>query len=69
MTHVDIGGNCSFFYGEKKSDIYEGLKKVIDDEKMYNKMKKISMENGMKSFSYSEIAKKSLSITKNRNKL
>lgn len=66
MTHVDIGGNCLFLYGEGATDIKNVLKDILNNKQLYLNMKKIALERGMKEFSYYEIAKKSLNVTKRR---
>ena len=60
--HVDMGGNCQFLYKDDASEIKEKLLNIIEDQKVYSKMKKIALERGYSTFSYMEIAKKSIGI-------
>ena len=64
MTHVDVGGNCMFLQNTEPSEIYEKIMEVINDEEKYLHMKNIALNIARKKFSYSEIAKKSLSVQK-----
>jgi len=67
MTHVDIGGNCKFFKADTAEEIYSVLTEIINDETVYEKM--LSAANGEKAkdFLYSNIAKKAIGLTDERN--
>ena len=62
MTHVNIGGNCIFLKEDSVEEIKVVLKSIIEDKPLYNYMKNISQEKGIKAFSYLEIAKKSIGL-------
>ena len=57
MTHVDVGGNCDFLYKDTVEEITEVLNKILNNEGKYQNMKRIAMEQGLKKFAYSEIAR------------
>jgi glycosyltransferase involved in cell wall biosynthesis len=59
-THVDVGGNVKFLYKDTEEELIEVLDSVINYPTEYGKMKETAVEKGMKYFSYSQIAKKSL---------
>lgn len=60
MTHIDVGGNCTFI---EEGDI-ESIKRVINtifhNKTEYCKMKKNAIDKGIPYFSYKEIAKKAI---------
>ncbi|MBW8014708.1 MAG: glycosyltransferase family 4 protein [Planctomycetes bacterium] len=60
--HVDMGGNCQFLYKDDVSEIEEKLLDIIENQEMYNNMKKIAIERGYSTFSYMEIAKKAIGL-------
>lgn len=60
--HVDMGGNCQFLYQDDAGEIKEKLLNIIENQEVYSKMKKIAIEKGYSTFSYMEIAKKSIGI-------
>ena len=57
--HIDLGGNCLFF---EKDDIEEYKNKIREAFTKIDEMKIIAEREGMKTFSYSEIAKKSIDL-------
>lgn len=57
-THVDVGGNVVFLQEDSVDELYLTIKQIIDKD--YTKMKKAAVENGMVSFSYEQIAFKSI---------
>ena len=59
-THVDLGGNVKFLYHDTKEELLEVIGQVLGDSKEYNKMKEVAVTKGMQTFSYSEIAKRSI---------
>lgn len=62
MTHVDIGGNCTFFQNEDVQELEGKIKNVLEDNDRFLEMKKVSLDKGMKKFSYQEIARASMEI-------
>jgi len=61
-THVDVGGNCKFLYNDDKEEIKKKLNEIIDNKDIYNEMKKVSLERGISTFSYRDIAERSILI-------
>lgn len=59
-THVDLGGNVKFLYHDTKEELLEVIGQVLGDNEEYNKMKEVAVTKGMQTFSYSEIAKRSI---------
>ncbi len=59
-AHVDIGGNCRFLYKDSVAEIADIIYDLIDHPHVYQEMKKMSSEKGMKVFSYYQIAKRSI---------
>jgi len=60
VTHVDLGGNCRFLYNDTFEEIYDLINEIYSDEKVFKKMKNVSIEKGVTYFSYNEIGKKSI---------
>ena len=60
MTHVDMGGNCEFLYKDSSDEIKDVIEKIVTEENRYERMKSVAMTEGLKQFSYSEIAKKAI---------
>ena len=60
-THVDVGGNCRFLYDDSVEEISTVMQNIIENPQILKDMKHIAEVNGMKSFSYLEIAKRSIS--------
>lgn len=59
-THVDVGGNVRFIQRDSAEEIANILRDIILTDGKYEKMKKIANEKGMETFSYFEIAKRSI---------
>lgn len=62
FTHIDLGGNCEFFYNDSVKEMKDVLEKIINDKKLYNKMKNVAETKGINYFSYKKIAKRSIEI-------
>ena len=62
MEHVDVGGNCKFLYNDSVVEIKEALAGINSNRDVYNQMKQIAVEKGIPTFSYREIAKRSINI-------
>lgn len=60
-SHVDLGGNVKFLYNDSMEEIKGTIEDLVNS-KEYEEMKKIAIENGMSTFSYKDIAKRSISI-------
>ena len=61
-THIDVGGNCMFLYKDSPEEIKEKIEIVVNNKELYNKMKSIAQNEGMKKFSYYRIAKESIKL-------
>lgn len=59
-THVDLGGNVAFLINDTVEEIQDSIQKLVDNKNEYEKMKKVAQEKGMLTFSYKEIAKRSI---------
>lgn len=59
MEHIDLGGNVRFIGAEGSEEIDRAIKDVLDGDR-YLEMKRIAREKGIKTFSYSEIAARSI---------
>lgn len=60
--HVDVGGNVVFFIDDSEELIRKTIEEIYLDKGRYEIMKRSAVENGLKSFLYSEIAKKSIGL-------
>ncbi|MCZ2442993.1 MAG: glycosyltransferase family 4 protein [Flavobacteriales bacterium] len=58
--HVDIGGNADFVSDVSVQGLKAALLKVIDNPDHYQEMRKVAEEKGMKTFSYRDIARRSI---------
>ena len=58
--HVDLGGNVIFLEKDSADEINEVVKDLVDNPEKYQKMKAVAEREGMKTFSYSDIAKRSI---------
>lgn len=59
-THVDLGGNVVFLENDQTEEIEKRINELLEDKACYGKMKTVAVDNGMKVFSYCEIAKRSI---------
>lgn len=59
--HVDLGGNVIFLKEDKVEEIQEKLQYLLDNPDKYYHMKQIAQQEGMKIFSYRNIAERALS--------
>ena len=58
--HVDLGGNVEFLDKDDAMLIKSKILEILDSKEKYNSMKAVAVEKGMKTFSYREIAKRSI---------
>lgn len=61
-THIDLGGNVEFLKEDSIDEITKVLTRIIVDNHKYEKMLKVAVEDGKKTFSYKEIAKRSIEM-------
>lgn len=59
-THVDLGGNVKFLKKDSAEEIKELIERLVENPFEYEKMKKVATEKGKITFSYSDIAKRSI---------
>lgn len=57
QTHIDLGGNCLFLNSFSKDEIVDVFTKLINN---YDSFKEVAEREGLKHFSYFEIAKRAL---------
>lgn len=60
--HIDIGGNVRFLTQDSRDEILEQLIDIIENPNVYEEMKNVAQQKGMKIFSYREIAKRSINF-------
>ena len=60
FTHIDLNGNCKFIYRDSVDEIKDIISEIINNNKLYEQMKKIAESRGKEIFSYKRIANKSL---------
>jgi hypothetical protein len=58
-THVDLGGNVKLLYKDSIDEIKQIIENLVYSEG-YNEMKRVAIKKGMATFSYKDIAKKSV---------
>ena len=59
-THVDVGGNVRFLEEDSAELIQKEIERLLEHPDEYTRMKKVAVENGMKMFAYSQIARRSI---------
>jgi glycosyltransferase involved in cell wall biosynthesis len=60
FDHVDVGGNCYFINGNDSDDISNKIIYLLKHPEVLKEMKEIAEERGMMCFSYSRIARNSI---------
>lgn len=60
--HVDVGGNVIFLREDCTEEIQNNIQRLVDNPSIYNNMRNIAIEKGMKIFSYNDIARRSISV-------
>ena len=60
MDHVDVGGNCKFLYNDSVNEIRDVILNIIENDKLYKRMRSISIDKAANEFLYSRIAEKCL---------
>lgn len=58
--HVDLGGNVRFLYQDSAAEIQREIEELLENRSAYQKMKSVAEDRGMQTFSYREIAKRSI---------
>ncbi len=59
-THVDLGGNVRFLEKDSAEEIKSELEKLLNNPELYNEMKSVAKTEGMKTFSYLDISRRSI---------
>lgn len=60
--HVDLGGNVQFLKEDSVEEIRGKIERLMSEPDEYGKMKRVAVEEGMREFSYREIAKRSIEL-------
>lgn len=60
IQHIDLGGNCLFINSAGLTEIKEKILLLYHDRNLLDKMKEVAETQGMREFSYYEIAKKAI---------
>ncbi len=58
--HIDLGGNVIFLKSDSVEEIYGVIKELTEDKAKYQTMKSVAEREGMKVFSYADIANRSI---------
>ncbi len=58
--HVDVGGNVIFLYNDSIEEIRECICHLVTEPEEYNKMQKVAESKGKTTFSYADIAARSI---------
>ncbi len=61
-THVDLGGNVHFLTQDSIDEMQVYIETLMHNRERYDMMKKIAIEHGMSTFSYRNIATRSIEI-------
>lgn len=64
--HVDLGGNVHFLVRDSIEEIQNAIEQLLKNPKEYQEMKEVAEKEGMKFFSYKQIAQKCI-IDENKN--
>ena len=62
FSHVDVGGNCVFLKNVTKAKLADTINEIITDKYKLLKMKDVASRKARETFSYIEIAKKSVGL-------
>lgn len=57
IDHVNVGGNCLFLESDSEVELEHLIYKIKRDKKLFEAMREVALDRGMKKFSYFEIAK------------
>lgn len=60
ITDVDLGGNMRFLYNDSKEELKKNISEIANNPEIYNEMKRVAVEKGIDTFSYRNIAKRSI---------
>ena len=58
--HVDLGGNVRFLTQDSAAEIQNAIEELVKNPDEYKKMKDVAIREGMKTFSYRDIAKRAI---------
>ena len=62
FDHVDLGGNAEFVDDTSPEGLKKAIENIILDPGKYQKMRSVAVEQGMKVFSYMDIAKRCIEV-------
>ena len=60
FDHVDVGGNAVLLQDVSERGLEKAVSEIIRNQQQYARMKSVAQEKGLKTFSYREIAKRSI---------
>lgn len=63
LTHVDVGGNCTFLTTDTAQEIELAIRSVLEHPDRYKEMLRVAQGPGMKAFSYVRLAQRSIALT------
>lgn len=63
MHHVDLGGNVRFLTRDSAAEMQREIERLSEDTSAYRAMKSVAESRGMQTFSYREIAKRSIRLS------
>ena len=58
--HVDIGGNVIFLSEDSVEEIQTSIERLLDDTELFEKMTNVARKDGMRVFSYEDIARRAI---------
>lgn len=60
VTHLDVGGNCIFVASSAPEELSRAIEEVLDTNGMLSRMSAVAATEGVRRFSYSEIARRAI---------
>jgi len=60
MQHVDVGGNCLFVETGSREELLLALRRIRQEEALYDRMRAVAAVKGIPEFSYSSIAQRAI---------
>lgn len=63
FTHVDLGGNAIFMDDTSSDGLKKAIENIVSNPGKYQKMRSVAIEQGMKVFSYRDIAERCIEIS------
>ena len=60
ITHFDLDGNCLFINSATIDEIQSAILNIYENADIFNDMRDVALNEGLKHFSYYEIAKRAI---------